>query len=155
MANANSGRDHARTLTAHGQEQARQVGLFLQSQGSIPERILCSSAIRCRQTCQAVSVGLGASPAVDFEDGLYNASPTSLLQHLAGVVDERSILVLAHNPGVSVLALELTRGDEKNVAQLRSGFSPADIACFEIEGPWSELSSGSARLTCFERAPKT
>ena len=153
-ANPGGGRDHGRTLTAHGQHEARRVGLALRSQGPIPERILCSSAIRCRETWQAISAELGSNATVDFEDDLYNASPESLLNSLAAVVDEQNILLLAHNPGVSVLALELGRGDEESVTRLRAGFGPAAIACFEIEGPWSLLSAGSARLTRFERVPK-
>ena len=148
------GRDHDRPLTPAGQDEARQVGLSIRSQGPIPERVLCSSAVRCRETWQVLSAELGTSPAIDFETDLYNASPKSLLHCLAGVVDEQSVLLLAHNPGVSVLALELTRGDEEGVTRLRAGFAPAAIACFEIEGPWSMLSSASARLTRFERAPK-
>jgi phosphohistidine phosphatase len=151
-ANPGGGRDHARTLTSSGQDEAREVGLSLRSQGPIPERVLCSSAIRCRETWQAVSAGLGSDAIVDFEDDLYNASPTSLLHCLAGVVDDQSVLLLAHNPGVSVLALELAGGDEESVTRLRAGFAPAAIACFEIEGSWSLVSSASARLTRFERA---
>lgn len=154
MAHSGGAGDHARTLTERGQDQARRVGLSLRSQGPEPERILCSSAVRCRETWQAVSAGLSATPAVDFEDELYNASPASLLQCLAGLVAERSVLLLAHNPGVSVLALGLARGNEDSVAQLRAGFAPAAIACFEVEGPWSQLSSDSAQLTRFERVPK-
>ena len=153
-ANPGRGRDHDRTLTAHGREQARRVGSALRSQGPIPERILCSSAIRCRETWQAISAELGSGASVDFENDLYNASAESLLNSLAEIVDEQNILLLAHNPGVSDLALELAGEDEESLARLRAGFDPAAIACFEIEGPWSLLSSGSARLTRFERVPK-
>ena len=153
-ANPGRGRDHDRTLTAHGQEQARRVGSALRSLGPIPERILCSSAVRCRETWQAISAELASGVVVDFEDDLYNASAESLLNSLAEIVHEQNILLLAHNPGVSVLALELAGGDEESVAHLRAGFDPAAIACFEIEGAWSTLSAGSARLTRFERVPK-
>ena len=69
-ANPGGGGDHARTLTSHGQHEARQIGLSLRSQGAIPARVLCSSAIRCRETWQAVSAGLGSDAIVDFEDDL-------------------------------------------------------------------------------------
>jgi phosphohistidine phosphatase len=152
-ANSGAGRDHDRTLTAAGQDEARRVGLSIRSQGPIPERVFCSSAVRCRETWQALSSGLGSVVTVDFVTDLYNASPESLLYCLAGVADEQSVLILAHNPGVSVLALELARGNEEGVTRLRAGFAPAAIACFEIEGPWSLLSPASARLTRFERPP--
>ena len=153
-ASSGGGRDHDRPLTSRGHDEARRVGLSIRSRGPIPERVLCSSALRCRETWQGLSASIDSTATVDFEDALYNASPESLLHCLAGVVDEQSVLILAHNPGVSMLALELARGDEKSVARLRAGFAPAAIACFEIEGPWSLLSPSSARLTRFERAPK-
>jgi phosphohistidine phosphatase len=154
-ANPGGGRDQARTLTAHGHDQAERVGLALRALGTIPERVLCSSAIRCRETWQAVSAALGSTVAVEFEDALYNASSESILHCLAGVVDEQSVLLLAHNPGVSDLALELGRGDPESVTALSSGFAPAATACFEIEGPWSHVSASTARLTRFERPPKS
>ena len=153
-ASSGGGRDHDRTLTSRGHDEARRVGRSIRSRGPIPERVLCSSALRCRETWQGLSASIDSTATVDFEDALYNASPESLLHCLAGVVDEQSVLILAHNPGVSILALELARGDEKSVTRLRAGFAPAAIACFEIDGPWSLLSSSSARLTRFERAPK-
>jgi len=153
-ASSGGGRDHDRTLTSQGHDEARRVGLSIRSRGPILERVLCSSALRCRETWQALSASIDSTATVDFEDALYNATPESLLHCLAGVVDEQSVLILAHNPGVSMLALELARGDEKSVTRLRAGFAPAAIACFEIDGPWSLLSSSSARLTRFERAPK-
>jgi phosphohistidine phosphatase len=154
-ADPGSDRDHARTLTAQGQGEAERAGLLLRSRGLTPQRVLCSSATRCRETWQAVSAALGCAPVVDFEDGLYNGSAEALLQSLAGVTDEQTVLLLAHNPGVSLLAVELGREDEESLARLRAGFAPASMACFEVEGPWSRLSARSARLTHFERAPKT
>jgi hypothetical protein len=36
---------------------------------------------------------------------------------------------------------------------LQSGFSPASTACFEVEGPWSLLSTRTARLIRFTEPP--
>jgi phosphohistidine phosphatase len=145
-------RDHERSLTTQGLNEARRVGLSLRSKGPIPDRILCSSAVRCRQTWQAVSAELECRATVDFQDDLYNASAVSLLHSLAGVGEERTVLLLAHNPGVSVLTHELAAGDDEGMARLRVGFAPATLACFEVEGPWSLISPASARLTRLERA---
>lgn len=147
-------RDHERSLSVQGLNEARRVGLSLRSKGPIPDRILCSSAVRCRQTWQAVSAELECSAKVDFQDDLYNASAASLLHSLAAVGEEQTVLLLAHNPGVSVLTHELAAGDEEGIARLRVGFAPATLACFEVEAPWSLLSPASARLTRLERAPE-
>jgi phosphohistidine phosphatase len=150
-AETGGGRDHARRLTTRGLDEAHRVGVSLASTGPIPEHVLCSSAARCHETWEAVAAGLDGRVTVDIEDELYNASAATLLDVLVGVVDVERILLLAHNPGVSQLALELGSDDESSLAQLRPGFSPATIACFEIDGRWSTLSSASARLMRFER----
>ena len=147
-------RDHERPLTAQGLNEARRVGLSLRSKGPIPDRILCSSALRCRQTWQAVSAELECSATVDFQDDLYNASAASLLHSLAAVGEGQTVLLLAHNPGVSVLAQELAGGDEEGIARLPVGFAPATLACFGVEGTWSLISAASARLIRLERAPQ-
>ncbi len=119
-------RDHERSLSVQGLNEARRVGLSLRSKGPIPDRILCSSAVRCRQTWQAVSAELECSAKVDFQDDLYNASAASLLHSLAAVGEEQTVLLLAHNPGVSVLTHELAAGDEEGIARLRVGVCTCD-----------------------------
>ncbi len=152
-ADPDGGRDHERRLTPQGLDEAHRVGIALAENGPTPQQVLCSSAIRCRETWDAVSAAFDARAAVDIEGKLYNASAGNLLHALAGVVDSEVVLLLAHNPGVSMLALELARGDETGLAQLRSGFAPASLALFEVENTWSALSSASARLLRFERNP--
>jgi phosphohistidine phosphatase len=149
-----SSSDHARALTSSGETEAQAVGRSLRAYALNPDLVLCSTAVRCRETWRNVSAELGGSPDVDYEDTLYNGSARQLLHCLAGVVDAKTVLLLAHNPGVSVLALELAQGDEANVARLRSGFSPATIAEFDFEGAWSTLSSASAQLRRFDPAPR-
>jgi len=151
------GRDRDRTLTQRGLDEARRVGMRLRSEGLIPERVLCSSAVRCRQTWAGVAAGLGdraaPPPRVDFEDVLYSASPSTLADAIAALGEEQIVLLLAHNPSVSQFAYELGRGREAEAPGLQSGFSPASTACFEVEGPWSLLSTRTARLIRFTEPP--
>ena len=153
-AEAGGGRDHDRRLTTRGRDEALRVGLRLRSLDLTPDHVLSSTALRCRETWQGVSAGLGRSASVDFEKGLYNAGPDGLLHSLAGLAEPVRVLLLAHNPGISVLALELAGGDETAKETLRGGFAPASWACFDIDGPWSLLSSRTARLCSFERVPE-
>jgi phosphohistidine phosphatase len=163
---AGDGRDHSRPLTGSGNEQAIRVGAWLVREGLRPDRALSSSAIRCRETWQALCTGLGSDPPVEFEDRLYNAAVQSLFEALTDPAtfldappeaDEapsahfETRFLLAHNPGISRLALELVR-DPEDMSRLRAGFAPATLACFEISRPWSELSPRSARLTHLQNA---
>ncbi|MEE8166745.1 MAG: histidine phosphatase family protein [Myxococcota bacterium] len=145
------GPDHARRLTHSGIQEARRAGLRLAELEFEPDRACCSSATRCRETWEYIGLGLRSSPRVEFDASLYNASARTLIDTLAGIVEGETLLLLAHNPGVSVLTLELARDDAANSAGLRAGFAPASMALFEIDGSWSMPSKRKAELVRFER----
>ena len=159
------GTDAQRALTKNGRSEAEQIGRRLSSLGAVPDRVLSSSAIRCRETYDALCKGLDTEPSVDFLDALYNAAPETLLDELAaadkatgGVGDmissaeaEHTLLLLAHNPGVSMLAYELGTGNPRDEAELRPGFSPASFAIFEIIPADGTRSGRKTRLVHMER----
>lgn len=155
-----SGRDFDRPLTHTGREEARRVGERLRRLGQAPTRVIGSSARRCQETWAAVCAGLGPdgpdASAVDPDPALYDASPRELLAAIRDVDDglDATLLVVAHNPGISLLALELGRAEPKDEDQLRNGFAPATVAVFAVECPWSELAADTARLLRFERPPR-
>ncbi|MEZ4334577.1 MAG: histidine phosphatase family protein [Myxococcota bacterium] len=155
-----TGRDFDRPLTDDGRDEARRVGERLRALEQAPTHVLSSSARRCQETWDAVAAGLGAAgpadAAVDRSDALYDASAGELFESIRDWRDatEGTLLVLAHNPGISLLALELGRGDERDALRLRDGFAPATVAVFAVACPWSGLIPGSIRLLRFERAPR-
>jgi phosphohistidine phosphatase len=170
-ANPGDGRDHARELSDRGKDEAQRVGCWLAAEGRVPGRVLCSSALRCRETWQALAVGLGRDVAIEFEDRLYNAPSEVLLDSLTDLTDLREtfsdagdsegeiVLLIAHNPGVSHLALDLatetldtTSMPSSAHSRMRSGFAPASTACFEIASSWSMLRRSAAHLICFSTA---
>jgi len=142
--------DRERPLTPLGLLEARRVGARLQAQGGVPDRVLCSVARRCRETWEEVSRAFDEEIAVDFDERLYNASGRVLLEAIAEVDESDRLLVLAHNPGISLLARELGGDAGAAIEGLRRGFTPASTACFEVEGPWSRVSRRTLRLLRFE-----
>lgn len=147
-------RDHENPLTPDGRADARQVGLRIRELGPIPERALVSTALRCRETWAALAEAgdLAEQVSVELMASLYNADTGDLLDALAGVEDDvRSLLLLAHNPGMSSLGMRLASARDGDVDRLQAGFTPASIACFEIDGPWSLVSPRTARLLRFDR----
>jgi phosphohistidine phosphatase len=145
--------DHERPLTEAGRRDAQRAGRRLAQEAPLPACILSSTARRCQETWEAVSVALASSLVPDFDGLLYNASPGELLQAIAGT-DEGvdTLLVLAHNPGISMLAIQLAGIDEPNREALQLGFTPATTARFNVAGPWSTLSPRTASLFQFDRA---
>lgn len=171
-----SDRDHNRALTPLGLDEARSVGQRMLDRGEEPDRIFASTALRCRQTRDALCAGLGYEIETEFEGALYNASAESLLDALAVQDEPGSLLLLAHNPGVSMLAIGLctgqkTRtgvsspgGSEADASQaenplhpqwrrMQGGFAPASTARFEVRASWPELAAHTTRFLGFEEPP--
>jgi phosphohistidine phosphatase len=142
--------DHDRRLTREGHLQARRVGRRLASLGPIPDRVLASTALRCRETWSDMAVALPTTIDLELEADLYNATAERLLDAIAAV-DEAvgTLLVLAHNPGISLLALGLAGSREAERDRLLRGFSPATTAVFEVADAWATLSPRTARLQSF------
>ena len=145
--------DADRPLAQRGQADAREAGAWLLKEGFVPDFILCSTALRTRQTTVWVCEQLGdKAPTPKLESGLYAASAPRML----GVVNHvpetvRSLLIVSHMPGVQDLALQLASRDSDQNAYMdaASHFPTSGLAVFETEVPWGELDGQDARLVRF------
>ncbi len=124
--------------------------------------MLCSTARRARDTWQLAEGEIGAQPPTSFQRAIYEASAGSLLDLVRRLPPAaRTVVVVGHDPAVPDLALALARTDkgrgrratpEGTAApfdRMREKFPTAAIAVLEVDGPWSELAPGHARLTSF------
>lgn len=155
-AGAGGGSDHERPLTAIGRAEAERVGARLLELSAAPDRALSSSAVRCRETFDALAIALAHEPLVHFEKSLYNAGPAQLRHALAAdplpeAGSSETVLLLAHNPGVSLFALEIASTRAAEESGLRAGFAPASFALFEVDSHATEPTRRSVRLLHFER----
>jgi phosphohistidine phosphatase len=143
--------DRERPLAARGERAARAVAQWMAGQGLAPDAVLCSSAVRTRQTLAAMLPVLGGKPQLFYEDGLYLGEPRALLARLRKVAVERAtVLVVGHNPGLHELAIGLAgSATGKLVRRLRESLPTAALACFEVEGGWSSLGRDEIRLAHF------
>jgi phosphohistidine phosphatase len=109
--------------------------------------VLCSSAVRTRETLAAILPVLG-DPEVLIEDALYGASADALLSRLQTVPDSaESVLLIGHNPGIGDLALALAGGgDDVALRRLREGVPTGALATLAIADGWAELRDGGASL---------
>jgi phosphohistidine phosphatase len=136
--------DHDRPLAKRGRKDAPRIGRWLRERGYVPDTVLCSTALRTRQTWDLVAAELNGSPEVRFEPRAYAASPLTLLYLCRELPAQcRGALLIAHNPGTEELAASLSGG-----APDRAGlsFPTAAVAVFEFTGDWSALAPGQARL---------
>jgi phosphohistidine phosphatase len=144
--------DADRPLAKRGRRDAPRIGRWLHEQGYQPDVVVCSAALRTRQTWDLVAPELGGSPAVRFEPRAYAASALTLL-YLAQELPSRyrTALLIAHNPGLSELAASLAAPAGIGTAT-GNGSRPAislptaAVAVLELPGDWPSLTPGQARL---------
>lgn len=145
------GEDRLRPLAVQGRTQASRLGRCLNDERLVPETVLCSTALRTRQTWDLARQGMrDAEPEVDFRDALYLASPAEMLSDVRGIDSRvRTLLVVAHEPGVSALAAMLAdkSSDRSALAQVRAGVPTATYSVLESSEPWADWGKGTARLT--------
>ena len=143
--------DRDRPLAKRGKRDAPVVGRWLHDQGYLPEIVICSAAVRTRETWDLVAAELGGSPAVTFEPRAYAASALTLLYLVRELPAScHAALLIGHNPGVSELASTLieANGDDKPGSPgLR--FPTAAVGILDFSGDWAGLSLARARLVAY------
>lgn len=147
--------DHDRPLNGRGERAAKAVADHLARLGPRPDLILCSTAVRTRQTLMPLLKRLAdPAPPISLEDRLYLATEDRLLDRLRLVPDEVStVLLIAHNDGIARLAELLAGSGPPDVlAKLREKYTTGALATLRTpDGPWRDLAPGSAELVAFVR----
>jgi phosphohistidine phosphatase len=146
--------DHARPLNARGRRAAAAMGAAMRGLGLRPELVLVSSSRRTLQTLEGLGA-LDGAPPVEPMDDLYLAPWTRLLEAVREVPDAvGSVLLIAHNPGLHDLALNLAGdvpGGEAGVGgeALTEAYPTASLADFAVPGSWASLGAAGAQLVRF------
>ena len=101
-----TGLDFDRELLPEGYRQITELKNFLKEQPIDPKIILCSSAMRTRQTLAELR-DLWHEAQVQFIDELYLASKQEILKLICAQNSSEEILVVGHNEGLSDLVMNL------------------------------------------------
>jgi phosphohistidine phosphatase len=127
--------DRDRPLAPRGRKAAKRLGDHLRERRIEPDLVLCSPARRTRETLARLR--LPPRVQVEFEEGLYAAEADVLLARVRALGDDASaVLLVAHNPGLQALAIELVGDDGAPFAEkLPTGA----LVVLEVEVPWSVL----------------
>jgi phosphohistidine phosphatase len=143
--------DRDRPLAARGRGAAKAIARYLREQGIEPELVLCSTALRTRETLDRIEPALGR-PVIRVEGDLYAASADALLERLRGVPDTvESVMLIGHNPGLQDLALTLARPSD-TVSELEAKYPTAALATLMVlVESWQELGRETADLVALVR----
>jgi phosphohistidine phosphatase len=133
---AASGDDRDRALSTRGQTDAVAMGRELAARGLRPDLALVSTSIRTRQTWELAHEAFG-DVDVREQDALYNAGADTLRQAVEAVEDDAGcLLLLGHNPGVHLLAVEYLIESAASPAildRMSGGFPPGAAAIFTVD----------------------
>ena len=143
--------DHDRPLSPRGRDAAQRLAKHFRRAAIRPQLVLCSSASRALQTLAPISEAMKLGAQTQVESGLYAATAGQLIARLR-TVDRRvmSVLLIAHNPGLQDLALELAGDDPEMITQLSEKFPTGSITEVVCDSDaWSDLSPATAHVASF------
>jgi phosphohistidine phosphatase len=143
--------DHERPLAPRGEKAAKRMGRHLRDLGVQPDEVVCSPAVRARQTLERLRPFLDRNVKVDFEPAIYGAGPDQLLTRLRQVPDAvGSIMLIGHNPGLQELAVSLVDDHDANRAHLAEAFPTAALAALAVPvEAWASIRPGQAHVEHF------
>ncbi|KQV81656.1 histidine phosphatase family protein [Rhizobium sp. Root1220] len=126
-------RDFDRPLNQKGYDDAEIIADSAADKGYRPDLVLSSTAVRCRDTANAVRRAMGETVDMRFVDELYNASPDTYLE-IIDSQDVGSVMLVGHNPTMEQ-TLEALIGHEAVSRALPNGFPTAGLAIIDFDGP--------------------
>ena len=145
-------KDRDRPLAKRGIADAPVMGDYLARHGLVPDLVLCSPALRTRDTWRLAAGSFTQAFRMQEDDRLYEADARDLLDVVRGVADEvGTLLIVGHNPGLEDLAdLLVGSGDAEARAAMRAKFPTGAIAVIDFVVPhWADVKPGAGRLDRF------
>jgi phosphohistidine phosphatase len=137
--------DLERPLNDRGNIDAPRVAERMEKNWPSPEKILCSQALRARETAEIMSQLWWKKHTIEIEVELYGASASSSLEIINRVPDEvNSLALVFHNPTITHLSNLLAQLSIPNVPT-------CGIVILELRvDSWKKLKEGTCKLLDFE-----
>lgn len=105
--------DISRSLNERGKKEAQTIGTFIRKQNLAIAQVLCSPAVRARETAELVLSAGEIKANVGYDQRIYEAGPRQLLEVISEVDENKSaVLLVRHNPGMEELLRALTGREE-------------------------------------------
>jgi phosphohistidine phosphatase len=142
-------RDHDRVLAPRGREAAPRIGKYMATHGLVPELVICSTAVRARETWDLAARALPAQPALVHDERVYENRPDTLLDAIHETEpDVHVLLLVGHNPSFQGLAeLLAATGDLESRQRLREKFPTGGLAVIDFAvDAWDRVHPHSGRL---------
>ena len=135
--------DHERPLSASGIRDAKKIGSWLKEKEYIPDEVISSTSVRTRETLSYLFL---ECPQI-FEKSLYLADAEQMKSTLKTLLSE-TVILLAHNPGITELAHDLMNHEEKHENFMDFPAASTVVIDFKADR-WSEVKSDSGIFVDF------
>lgn len=147
-------KDYDRPLDPSGFAIIDDLAQKIAAQGLAPDAVICSSALRTRQTLEHLQKFWQKTPMIEFNDQLYSGNASDYLQaiHDFGYLneDQHSLMLIGHNPSIEDLTFALTQNQSSMVFdRLRAGFPTAGLAVFEFDMSFDAIVPRKGELVSF------
>lgn len=138
---ADYGKDHDRPLAARGIRDAGKIGAYLKRASVHPDLVLCSSAVRTRETLDLVMESAGWRSDVKVVKQLYLADPQEVISLIASQPDSvQTLAVIGHQPFTGQVASHFLGGRHLEVPT-------ACVIGMEFDAPsWESVLQEQGRL---------
>lgn len=144
--------DEARTLNDRGHEQLGILAGWMQQTKFTADKVICSSAVRTRETLDRLSDVLDVSTA-EFEPNLYLTGLDAYLDIIWAAPDCDNLLIVGHNPTCDELVRYLSHASSPAMETLLlNHFSTGTMAVMDMDiESWAQVSRAKGQLTHFLR----
>lgn len=143
--------DFDRPLAPRGKTAAPLMGRHMREIGLRPDLVLCSSAVRTRQTAKHVLKALAvAKLPIIYDDAIYEATTRDLLARLQRVEGTTGhLLMIGHNPGLQRLVLLLTDGRiEGDAATIAAKMPTGALVVLDLDiEDWAAIGPGCGTVS--------
>ncbi len=135
--------DFNRIVSIKGIKEVEQLSIFLQKKNLYIDEVICSPAIRTKQTWEYLNDKLKFQIKVTFPDKLYNISVQDMVNLLQNISDQsNSVLLVGHNPTISQIANELLNNQPNTLS-----LGTCNIVCISFDvASWQEITDNPGKL---------
>ena len=141
--------DFSRPLNERGIKAARRMGREMKKRKLRFDHVLASPAVRVRETLENVAKGFGSDLSTHFDERIYLASLSALLELVRELPEDASApLLVGHNPGLEQLVSTLAADDARGLRNKAVGKYPTGaLAVIELTTrSWRGVQEGSGEI---------
>ena len=143
--------DFSRDIVEKGIKKTIKIGKLLNKKNTDIFKILCSPALRTKKTKDIILDFLVHKPKVEYNSELYHESGANLLDILKAQKEEKSILIIGHQPMLSNLVISISEDYEnKHFQNASRNYVTSALFCVDFHTKsWSKISKKNSKINYF------